>query len=85
MLTEKTVRGTNFTCVHAGPMDGWGQFRMEPPEVPMPTARRLWGASGPLPSVEADQDRRRRPAVQARDVMTRDVVAAAADNTTVES
>jgi mannose-6-phosphate isomerase-like protein (cupin superfamily) len=35
MLNDKTVRGTNFTCFHAGPMDGWAQFRLEPPEVPM--------------------------------------------------
>ena len=42
MLTDKTVRGTNFTCVHAGSKDGWGQFRMEPPEVPMPTRGKLF-------------------------------------------
>ena len=23
MLNDKTVRGTNFTCVHAGPQEGW--------------------------------------------------------------
>jgi hypothetical protein len=36
MLHDKTVRGTNFTCFHAGPKEGWTQFRLEPPDVPMP-------------------------------------------------
>jgi mannose-6-phosphate isomerase-like protein (cupin superfamily) len=36
MLSEQTVRGTNYTCVHVGPLAGWGQLRSEPPEVPMP-------------------------------------------------
>ena len=36
MLNDKTVRGTNFTCIHAGPMEGWTDFRLEPPDVPMP-------------------------------------------------
>lgn len=34
-LREPTKQGTNFTCVHAGPMAGWAQFKMEPPDVPM--------------------------------------------------
>jgi mannose-6-phosphate isomerase-like protein (cupin superfamily) len=34
MLKDKTVRGANFTCVNAGPMEGWAQFRLEPPDVP---------------------------------------------------
>ena len=38
MLSDQTVQGTNFTCVHAGPMAGWAQFRLEPPDVPV-TAR----------------------------------------------
>ena len=37
MLNEKTVRGTNFTCFHAGPMEGWTQFRL--PLRPMPQAK----------------------------------------------
>ena len=36
MLNDKTVRGTNFTCFHAGPKEGWAQFRLEPPDVPVP-------------------------------------------------
>src|ERR1700730_15342807 len=35
MLNDKTVRGTNFTCFHAGPNEGWAQFRLEPPNAPM--------------------------------------------------
>jgi hypothetical protein len=27
MLADKTVRGTNFTCFHAGPKEGWTEFR----------------------------------------------------------
>jgi mannose-6-phosphate isomerase-like protein (cupin superfamily) len=42
MLNDKTVRGTNFTCFHAGPMDGWAQFRLEPPAVPLPTQGKLF-------------------------------------------
>jgi hypothetical protein len=36
MLSDQTVRGTNFTCFHAGPMEGWPQFQLEPPDVPRP-------------------------------------------------
>jgi len=42
MLIEKTVRGTNFTCFHAGPMEGWSQFRLEPPDVPLPARGKLF-------------------------------------------
>jgi quercetin dioxygenase-like cupin family protein len=42
MLNDKTVRGTNFTCVHAGPMEGWAHFRLEPPDVPRPTSGKLF-------------------------------------------
>ena len=34
MADDKTVRGSNFTCFHAGPMERWAQFHMDPPEVP---------------------------------------------------
>jgi mannose-6-phosphate isomerase-like protein (cupin superfamily) len=34
MLTERTKQGTNFTCVHAGPTDGWEHFKIERPDVP---------------------------------------------------
>jgi mannose-6-phosphate isomerase-like protein (cupin superfamily) len=42
MLADKTVRGTNFTCFHAGPMEGWTEFRQEPPDVPVPTQGKLF-------------------------------------------
>jgi mannose-6-phosphate isomerase-like protein (cupin superfamily) len=42
MLNDKTVRGANFTCFHAGPMAGWTQFRLEPPAVPMPAKGKLF-------------------------------------------
>jgi quercetin dioxygenase-like cupin family protein len=42
MLNDKTVRGTNFTCCHAGPMGGWAQFRLGPPDVPMPARGKLF-------------------------------------------
>ncbi len=51
MLIDKTVRGTNFTCFHAGLMESWSQFRLEPPDVPLPARgklflRRLLGSAG---------------------------------------
>ena len=51
MLNDQTVRGSNFTCVHAGPKEGRAQFRLEPPEVPLPARgklflRNLLGAAG---------------------------------------
>ncbi len=42
MTTEKTVQGTNFTCFHAGPREGWTQFRLEPPDVPTPAKGKLF-------------------------------------------
>ena len=42
MLNDETVRGTNFTCFHAGPMEGWAQFRLEPPDVPLPARGKLF-------------------------------------------
>jgi mannose-6-phosphate isomerase-like protein (cupin superfamily) len=42
MTGEKTVRGTNFTCFHAGSKEGWTQFRLEPPDVPLPTRGKLF-------------------------------------------
>jgi mannose-6-phosphate isomerase-like protein (cupin superfamily) len=42
MLNEKAVRRTNFTCFHAGPKEGWTQYRLEPPEVPMPARGKLF-------------------------------------------
>lgn len=51
MVNEKTVRGTNFTCVPAGPKEGWTEFRLEPPDVPRPAKgkmflRNLLGSAG---------------------------------------
>ena len=42
MLADKTVRGTNFTCYHAGPKEGWAEFRLEPPAVPVPVRGKLF-------------------------------------------
>ena len=41
-MIEKTVQGTNFTGFHAGPREGWTQFRLEPPEVPGPARGKLF-------------------------------------------
>ena len=51
MLNDKTVQGNNFTCFHAGSMEGWAQFRLEPPDVPLPARGKLFlrkflGAAG---------------------------------------
>ena len=42
MRNDQTVRGTHFTCFHAGPKEAWGQFRLEPPAVPMPAKGKLF-------------------------------------------
>jgi hypothetical protein len=42
MLNDKMVRGTNFTCLHAGPMEGWAQFCLEPPNAPVPMQGKLF-------------------------------------------
>jgi mannose-6-phosphate isomerase-like protein (cupin superfamily) len=42
MDREKTARGDNFTCFHAGPMEGWTQYHLEPPEVPRPAKGKLF-------------------------------------------
>ena len=42
MLNDKTVRCKNFTCVHAGPKEGWTDFRLEPPDVPLPARGKLF-------------------------------------------
>jgi mannose-6-phosphate isomerase-like protein (cupin superfamily) len=42
MLNDRTVRGSNFTCFHAGPMQEWVQFRLEPPDVPLPARGKLF-------------------------------------------
>ena len=42
MLNNQTVQGNNFTCFHAGPMEGWTQFQLEPPDVPRPAKGKLF-------------------------------------------
>jgi mannose-6-phosphate isomerase-like protein (cupin superfamily) len=42
MLNEKTTVGANFTCFQAGPKEGWTQFRLEPPDVPIPARGKLF-------------------------------------------
>jgi hypothetical protein len=42
MTTEKTVRGAHFTCFHAGSKEGWAQFRLEPPAVPLAAKGKLF-------------------------------------------
>src|SRR5947209_19483541 len=51
MQDDKTVRGCNFTCFHAGPKERWTEFRLNPPDVPLPARgklflRRLLGSAG---------------------------------------
>ena len=42
MLSEEKVGGANFTGFHAGPMAEWMQFRLEPPDVPLPARGKLF-------------------------------------------
>src|SRR5690349_8441857 len=42
MTNDRTVRAANFTCFHAGPMEGWEQFRLEPPNAPVPMQGKLF-------------------------------------------
>ena len=42
MLNDRTTQGANFACFHAGPMAGWTQFRLGPPDVPMPARGKLF-------------------------------------------
>ena len=51
MSNDRMARGANFTCFHAGPMEGWAQFRVGPPDVPLPARgklflRKLLGSAG---------------------------------------
>lgn len=51
MTDEQIERGDNFTCVHAGPMEGWTEFRLDPPTVPRPAQgkrflQQLLGSTG---------------------------------------
>jgi mannose-6-phosphate isomerase-like protein (cupin superfamily) len=42
MTSEKAVQGIHFTCFHAGPKEGWAQYRLEPPAVPFPVRGKLF-------------------------------------------
>jgi mannose-6-phosphate isomerase-like protein (cupin superfamily) len=42
MQSPNIVRGSSFTCFHAGPKEGWTQFRLEPPDVPVPAKGKLF-------------------------------------------
>ena len=42
MLNDRTVQGTHFTCLHAGPKEEWAQFRLEPPNAPAPMQGKLF-------------------------------------------
>ena len=42
MLNDRTVQGTHFASFHAGPKEEWAQFRLEPPDVPLPTRGKLF-------------------------------------------
>jgi uncharacterized cupin superfamily protein len=60
MLNDKTVGGSNFTCFHAGPMEGWAHFRLERPNAPVPMQgklflRHLLGSAGLEMSLNALQ------------------------------
>lgn len=51
MIADALVQGTHFTCFHAGPREGWTQYRLEPPAVPLPARGKLFlqqllGATG---------------------------------------
>jgi mannose-6-phosphate isomerase-like protein (cupin superfamily) len=51
MANDKAVCGTHFTCFHAGPMEGWAQFHLSPPDAPVPARGKLFlrgllGSSG---------------------------------------
>jgi uncharacterized cupin superfamily protein len=41
-VNDKTTQGTNFTCFHAGPMEEWAQFHLEPPDVPRSARGKLF-------------------------------------------
>jgi len=42
MTNDQMVRGTSFTCFHAGPMEGWAQFHQEPPNAPVSMQGKLF-------------------------------------------
>jgi mannose-6-phosphate isomerase-like protein (cupin superfamily) len=42
MTETQTIRRPNFTCYHSGPRRDWAQFRLEPPDVPLPARGKLF-------------------------------------------
>jgi uncharacterized cupin superfamily protein len=42
MADDQMVRGTRFTCYCAGPMEAWTQFRLDPPDAPLPVRGKLF-------------------------------------------
>jgi mannose-6-phosphate isomerase-like protein (cupin superfamily) len=42
MIDGQLVRGTHFTCFHAGTKEGWTQYHLEPPIVPRPATGKLF-------------------------------------------
>src|SRR5262245_59965096 len=42
MTDQPVIRGTNFACFHAGSVESWTQYRLEPPDVPMPAKGKLF-------------------------------------------
>ena len=42
MLNDKVIGGANFTCFHAGSKEGWTQFHLEPPAVPVRAKGKLF-------------------------------------------
>ena len=42
MSNDPTVQGSHFTCFHAGPKEEWAQYRLEPPNAPVPMQGQLF-------------------------------------------
>jgi mannose-6-phosphate isomerase-like protein (cupin superfamily) len=42
MTDDRVIRGTHFTYFHAGTKEGWTEFRLEPPAVPLPARGKLF-------------------------------------------
>lgn len=42
MLDDRTTQGANFTCFHAGSMETWDEYRLEPPHAPVPMQGKLF-------------------------------------------
>jgi mannose-6-phosphate isomerase-like protein (cupin superfamily) len=41
-MQGETIRGETFTCVHAGPMAEWENFRLDPPSFPRPVRGKMF-------------------------------------------